>query len=62
MITTKEVDVKLGIGRNRFRRVTTKTIDASIKVEKPKVKPKKSPLVSTHNTSDAAEERERSIG
>ena len=55
MITTKGIFVKLGKGRKLFSRVTTKDVDASIKVEIPKHRVVKGPVVSTNKLADVAD-------
>lgn len=59
MITTRRLFAKIEAGKRKLERVTTKTIDASIKVIKPKKKPTKSPLISTHNLGDIQDIAER---
>jgi len=58
MITTREINVNLGKGR-KLGRITTKDIDASIKVEQPKDKAIKTPIISTHNMADVADIAEK---
>lgn len=54
MITTKQINVILGKGRTKLERVTTKKIDASIKVGHPK-EPIKAKSISTHSMADVAD-------
>lgn len=55
MISTKDMNIALA-KRKRLERVTTKDIDASIKVIKPKKEERmKSPLISTHNIGSVEE-------
>ncbi|MCK4825600.1 hypothetical protein KA005_58165 [bacterium] len=55
MITTRQIFVKLAKGRKQFLRVTTKDIDASIKVKLPKDRVGKGPMVSTNKLGDVAD-------
>lgn len=62
MITTRDIFVKLGIGRPKLKNLTTKDIDASIRITKPKGVPKKSQFITTgdvDNEEDRAERRKR---
>ncbi len=59
MISTKYMNIDLA-KRKRLERVTTKDIDASIKVTKPKEESRmKSPLISTHNIGSIEEVEDR---
>lgn len=63
IVSTRNINIVLA-KKKRLERVTTKDIDASIKINKPKEesKMKKSPLISTHNIQDvesASEKKER---
>ena len=61
IVSTRNIGVVLA-KRKRLDRLTTKDIDASIKIKKPEEEPMKSPLISTHNIADvtaAKEKRER---
>jgi len=51
MITTREINVNLDKGRAKLKRRTTKDVDASIRVVKPK-EPIKAQGVSTSNIAD----------
>ena len=55
MITTRGIFVKLEKGRKQFLRVTTKDIDASIKVKPPKDRVGKDPMISTNKLGDVAD-------
>lgn len=55
MITTRGIFVKLGMGRKQFSRVTTKDVDASIRVEPPKRGANKRPIVSTNKLADVSD-------
>ena len=62
MIQTRDIFVKLGIGRRKLDRVTTKSVDASSKITKPKGAPKKSQFITTadvDNEDDRAEMNKR---
>lgn len=54
MITTKDINVILEKGQGKLKQMTTKDVDASIKVVQPKepVKPK---IISTHSMADVAD-------
>lgn len=58
MLTTRQISVKLPKDRIKLNRITTKDIDASIKVELPK-KPIKTQIVSTTNLPDIADIAEK---
>lgn len=58
MITTREIDVSLNKGRARLNQVTTKDIDASIKIEQPK-EPIKRQSISTNSLPDVADIAEK---
>ena len=54
MITTKQVNVDLGRGQKESKFISTKDVDASIKIEPPK-EPVKVQRVSTHTMVDVAD-------
>ena len=58
MITTKQITVNLDRGKLKLRYVTTKNIDAGIRVEPPKAPIKKRSLT-THTMQDVADEAEK---
>lgn len=58
MITTREIDVNLKKGHRKLIHVTTKNVDASIKVELPK-EPIKTQGISTNSMADVADIAEK---
>ena len=58
MITTREINVNLDKGQTKLKQVSTKTIDASIKVEQPK-EPIKAQGISTTTLADVADIAEK---
>ena len=61
MITTKQVNVNLTRGKLKLRHVTTKNIDASIRVEPPKapIKTKSITTTTQQDVADIAEKKRR---
>ncbi len=58
ILTTSKINVKLEEGQRKFKRTTTKTVDASIKVEQPKV-PTKPQSISTRDIMDVGDAIEK---
>lgn len=58
MITTKEINVNLDKGRPKLKRITTKDIDANIKIKPPK-EPVKTQSISTRALADIADIAEK---
>ncbi len=58
LVSTRNINVVLA-KQNRLERVTTKTVDVSIKKKEPKEDSMKSPLISTHNISDVVSAEEK---
>lgn len=58
MITTREINVNLDKGRGKLQRVTTRDVDASIKVRPPK-KPIKATGITTTTLADVADIAEK---
>ena len=58
MITTREINVNLDKGRAKLERKTTKDVDASIRVVKPK-EPIKAQGISTSNIADVEDIAEK---
>jgi len=58
MITTREINVNLDKGQPNFKRMTTKDVDASIKVKPPK-EPVKTQSISTTTLPDVADIAEK---
>lgn len=61
MITTKQINVNLSRGKLKLRRVTTKDVDASLRVEPPRqpLKLKNIPSITTTTLSDVADIAEK---
>jgi len=61
MITTRQVNVKLNKGKLKLRHVTTKHIDASVRVEPPKgkIKPRSITTTTLPDVADIAEKKRR---
>ena len=59
MITTREINVILKKGQRKLKGITTKTVDASIRLPLPIEKKIKSPIASTHNIADVKDIAEK---
>ncbi|KKK80947.1 hypothetical protein LCGC14_2818380, partial [marine sediment metagenome] len=58
LVSTTNLNVVLA-KPNTLKRVTTKSVDASIKKKEPKEESMKSPLISTHNIGDVTSINEK---
>ena len=61
MITTREINVILKKGQRKLKGITTKTVDASIRLPLPIEKKIKSPIASTHNIADVKDIAEKKL-
>ena len=61
MLTTKDINVNLSRGKLKLRHVTTKDIDAGVRVEPPKAPIKKQSITTTtlQDVADIAEKKRR---